>query len=131
MGKYLKKIENIESLKNVKLEIWKVWKKIIEIRGEAFKGGTNVKTRKGIQWNKYNYNYKLFGLMHLLLDSICLLNYFLAQKLPCAGLNHTEISRSQFKSFKVASFLRATVLPCATCRRYKELIIFQKKSYFL
>ena len=31
----IRKIENMESLKNAKLEIWKMLKKIIEMRGEA------------------------------------------------------------------------------------------------
>ena len=39
----------MESLKNIELEIWKMWKMIIEIKGED----KNVQTRKGIQWNKY------------------------------------------------------------------------------
>ena len=36
MGKYQEnwKIGNMESFKNMKLKIWKMWKKIIKTRGE-------------------------------------------------------------------------------------------------
>ena len=33
-------------------------------------------------------------------------------------------------AFKVASLLRAMVFPCATCRLYKGLSIFQKQIFF-
>ena len=34
----IKKIGSMESLNNMELEIWKMWKMIIEIRGEALLG---------------------------------------------------------------------------------------------
>ena len=56
----------------------------------------------------------------------------LSSEIALLELSDTGIFRSRFgiREFKVASLLRATILPWATCRRYKELSIMLNKIVF-
>ena len=76
--------------------------------------------------------YPIFYVRSQYLDSTCLFNCFLVQKFPCScWAIQKYCGPVRYSGIQGASLLLATVLACATYRRYNKLSIFTKKSYFL